>query len=295
MQSFWIGFEKQASNTREVATVAVCLGDQILMGKRRDNGKMTTPGGHLEGRETPVQGAVRELYEESGIVAKEKDLKFLTSKTVHLPTGKMLRVHGFKLPLKNKPPTTMKNDPDNEVYRWDWVKSNPFPLHIRENMHVKFKDNVLWKKLGIKNFEKTANWRRDKVNYALNMEGAPKHLSKDQVLKWIDGKDNLNDKEKYSFYEKISKRDDFTMVRCRNQVFTSKYDWFKKGLKSREALKGGLADGRPDSDFPKDQMRMGIKVESEHTSNKAQQKEIAKDHITEDDKYYSNIKKMENE
>lgn len=60
-----------------------------------------------------------------------------------------------------------------------------------------------------------------------------------------------------------------------------------------EKLRGGLADNIPLSSFPKKELRKGIAVEKEHTSNKKIQKEIAKDHLAEDSRYYSKLEKME--
>jgi hypothetical protein len=40
-------------------------------------------------------------------------------------------------------------------------------------------------------------------------------------------------------------------------------------------------------------LRTGIKVEAEHTSNKAVAREIALDHLGEDPKYYEKLKKAE--
>lgn len=137
--SFWIGFLKQAG-AAEVACVAVLDGDKILLGKRKDNGKWTTPGGHMEPGETPVQGAVRELYEESGIKAKPEDLEHLATKHVTKPDGTKLVIHGFKFD-EGKHKTTIKGDPDEEVHRWLW-KSIPLPAEVAENLHVQ-KENVL--------------------------------------------------------------------------------------------------------------------------------------------------------
>lgn len=63
--------------------------------------------------------------------------------------------------------------------------------------------------------------------------------------------------------------------------------------KAEDKLPGGLADGRPDSDFDKKQIEKGIGVEKEHTPDKAIRKEIAKDHLTEHDKYYDFLEDME--
>ena len=39
------------------------------------------------------------------------------------------------------------------------------------------------------------------------------------------------------------------------------------------------------------QLRLGIKTEMEHTDNKSKAKEIAMDHLAEDPKYYTKLKK----
>jgi hypothetical protein len=70
---------------------------------------------------------------------------------------------------------------------------------------------------------------------------------------------------------------------------TSSETTFKKG----EELKGGKGDNRPDSDFDPEQLKAGIKVELEHTTDKAKAKEIVKDHLTESAEYYKKLKVME--
>jgi hypothetical protein len=61
----------------------------------------------------------------------------------------------------------------------------------------------------------------------------------------------------------------------------------------KDLLKGGKSDKIPPDAFPKDKVRQGAKVESEHTTNKTLAKEIARDHLTEDIEYYTKLKKME--
>lgn len=70
---------------------------------------------------------------------------------------------------------------------------------------------------------------------------------------------------------------------------------FNNGFRktAKEIIKGGKADNKPDSDYDKDQLRKGVKVESEHTNNKAMAKEIAKDHLEEFPHYYTALIKME--
>jgi hypothetical protein len=70
---------------------------------------------------------------------------------------------------------------------------------------------------------------------------------------------------------------------------------FRSGFKktAEELAHGGMADNKPDSEFNKDSIKKGMKVEREHTKNKNLQKEIAKDHLKEDPKYYGKLAKME--
>lgn len=153
MRPFWQGFYKLAKADKEVATIAVINGGSILMGKRRDNEKWTNPGGHMDPGETPIEGAKRELFEETGI--KADSLDFMNSKTITKPDGSKIKVHAFKLDA-GKHKTTMSNDPDQEVYRWQYIKL-PLPNHIRDHLHVP-KGNVIFDSLGIdyKSSEKTA-------------------------------------------------------------------------------------------------------------------------------------------
>ena len=60
-----------------------------------------------------------------------------------------------------------------------------------------------------------------------------------------------------------------------------------------EKIKGGLAEGKKSSDFPKDQIDKGIKVELEHTGDKDLAEEIAKDHLEENKQYYNYLAEME--
>jgi len=57
---------------------------------------------------------------------------------------------------------------------------------------------------------------------------------------------------------------------------------------SKLTLKHG---NKPDSMFNKVQLRMGIKVEKEHTNSSKISKQIAKAHLMEDPKYYTKLKK----
>lgn len=62
-----------------------------------------------------------------------------------------------------------------------------------------------------------------------------------------------------------------------------------------EKVQGGLADGRPDSDFDPEALKQGMKVEMEHTDDPETAREIAKDHLVEHPEYYGALEKMEEE
>lgn len=81
-------------------------------------------------------------------------------------------------------------------------------------------------------------------------------------------------------------------LRLSNYMFTemSKLAFMKKAV---DTLAGGKADGKPDTEFPKDQLSMGQRVEHEHTDNAALAREIARDHLEEIPDYYTRLHKME--
>lgn len=121
---------------KQVATIAVRQGGKLLLGRRRDNGKWTTPGGHLDPGEKPLAGAVRELLEETGLKVKASQLKPLESREVK--PG--LLVHGFLYEPSGEVKTTMADDPDLEVKRWHFV--DPAAIEDKD-LHVPRKNNVL--------------------------------------------------------------------------------------------------------------------------------------------------------
>ena len=63
--------------------------------------------------------------------------------------------------------------------------------------------------------------------------------------------------------------------------------------KPGQRLFGGLGDDKSHSDFPKNKLEAGARVEQEHTSNKGVAKEITMDHLTEDPNYYTKFREME--
>lgn len=101
-----------------------------LWGKRRDSGKWTTPGGHLNPGEAPAAGAARELQEEAGIDATPSQLQPLG--VVEMPR---VTVHCFTLTVPDGVAATSAADPDKEVAEWSWLPSMPAAadLHASPN------------------------------------------------------------------------------------------------------------------------------------------------------------------
>lgn len=130
-----------------IGSVAVMNGSKILMGKRRDSGKWTLPGGHVEKGESYKEGARRELEEETGI--KSDKLETLGREKVKSPDGKDLMISCYK--VNSDEHTTMRDDPDNEVGRWEW-KQTPLSPEILSNLHAP--KNVTLKLLGFQDWGK---------------------------------------------------------------------------------------------------------------------------------------------
>lgn len=64
-------------------------------------------------------------------------------------------------------------------------------------------------------------------------------------------------------------------------------------MSQKDKIPGGLADKKKPSDFDSEALAAGIKVEMEHTSDKAIAEEIAMDHLQEDKDYYMKLKTIE--
>lgn len=127
----------------EIVTVGVLNRNQILTGRRRDNGLWVSPGGHMDPGESPARAAVREVMEESGIELQESDLQKISTETITSPrTGKDFILHCYLANIDNESPTT-KNDPDQEIEEWRWVNLDPKTPELQpEARHAK-NDSIL--------------------------------------------------------------------------------------------------------------------------------------------------------
>lgn len=59
----------------------------------------------------------------------------------------------------------------------------------------------------------------------------------------------------------------------------------------QQKLKGGVGDKHSLKDFDPEQVKLGLKAEMEHTSDKKIASEIVADHLSEDPQYYSKLDK----
>jgi 8-oxo-dGTP pyrophosphatase MutT (NUDIX family) len=101
---------------------------QILIGKRQKDGKYCLPGGHLEPGEDPATGAVRELYEEAGIVPEAMH----AFGAANAPGG--IPVYMFQTTVSDQTPHS-DFDPDHEFSELVWVDAMMgLPPEVRSNL-----------------------------------------------------------------------------------------------------------------------------------------------------------------
>lgn len=108
----------------EVASVAVLRGGKLLWIRRRDTGKLTLPGGHLLPGEEPLDGARRELQEETGLTPEF--LEYLGDGEAGAP-GHPLRVHAFRCEDPNGGDPHPALDPDREAAAYEWRDPDDCP------------------------------------------------------------------------------------------------------------------------------------------------------------------------
>lgn len=121
------GRSQRLKDLTGIASVAVFdpMG-RLLMGRRRDSGKWTMPGGHLEPGEGATAGAARELREEAGLT---DPLEHIGSGT----PGAGLLVHCFRCQTISLPSSAA--DPDEEVEQWEW-QDLPLPPDVLADLHA---------------------------------------------------------------------------------------------------------------------------------------------------------------
>jgi len=110
--------------------------DNILMGRRNDNGKWTNVGGHAEIKEDPYQSMIREVKEETGL--DTQDIKLIGSRW---DKDKNLILYLFKVVVDPMQEMDTSKDPDKEVDSWHYMNPND----IVDELHVPLEDNIALK------------------------------------------------------------------------------------------------------------------------------------------------------
>ncbi len=74
---------------------------------------------------------------------------------------------------------------------------------------------------------------------------------------------------------------------------TNATDFNRIKEKEKREIKMKLKPVKPDRFYNEDQLRIGMKIETEHTNDKRIAKHIAKNHLDEFPTYYTELLKME--
>ena len=79
---------------------------RVLLGRRADIGVWTLPGGIIDPAEQPADAAVREVFEETGVVARPEVLTSVTvSAPMTYPNGDRVQYleYCFRCPARRRP------------------------------------------------------------------------------------------------------------------------------------------------------------------------------------------------
>jgi hypothetical protein len=70
-------------------------------------------------------------------------------------------------------------------------------------------------------------------------------------------------------------------------------DGQEEGEEIEDQIEGGIGDETDPEDLDPEEYHAGEEVEMEHTNDPTIAREIARDHLTEDPRYYTHLKEME--
>ena len=139
-----MSIKKQALHPRVGVGVLVVNNDMTLLGKRinsHGSGTWSLPGGHLEFGETPHDCALRELQEETGLIAKETTKESWTNDFFENEEKHYITL--FMIVTKFEGTLTLK-EPE-KCSEWTWFKFNDLPsplfLPLKSFLKIYEKEN----------------------------------------------------------------------------------------------------------------------------------------------------------
>ncbi|MBJ7450250.1 MAG: NUDIX hydrolase [Parachlamydiales bacterium] len=99
------------------------------------------PGGKIESGETPLDGVVREIFEETGIILKENNTQFLRSFFIRYPTFDFI-YHLYQTVLEVRPNNIILSPQEHLEFIWVTLEK-ALELHLisgeAECIHLLFK------------------------------------------------------------------------------------------------------------------------------------------------------------
>lgn len=189
--------------------------NRLLLGRRRDLGTWTLPGGHLEDGEDPKDGALRELLEETGLTPKS--LSFLTKYT----TAAGVELNVYSAYVMGEPHSHL--DPDDEVSEWRFLDvSKGMPKKVDSKLHGPEDDSNILRQLydlakSLPKTEKCAKCSKQATTRVLWAEGMAYQPACDDHIAAV--KKPFVDKDEFCGLRPIEKAD---LAKANRDVFDFK-------------------------------------------------------------------------
>lgn len=112
-----------------VATILVNKDEKLLLGKRLSKhayGVYSCPGGHLEFNEDPIDAAIRETFEETGIKLTRENINFFAYENTLFPNENKHYVVLFFTATVNDDQIPINTEP-TKCEGWNWYYWNNLP------------------------------------------------------------------------------------------------------------------------------------------------------------------------
>ena len=119
----------------KAVTIECVMDGKMLMGKRKDNGLWTQPGGMINEGEAPLDAACRELFEETGVRVSPEDMDLIQQKEIKT-RRKTMDIFHYRVDMTPPVATTPMNDPDKECDSWDFMDAAGC-MKIKDRLHAK--------------------------------------------------------------------------------------------------------------------------------------------------------------